>query len=59
MRLRRRGRTLGLWLAGVGAAISLLSLAGTTGYAGASFIWIPIDGFIIWALATQRDAFPA
>lgn len=56
MALRERGRTLGMIVAGVGAVLAIL---GARGAPATSIVPIAIDGFIIWALGSKKDAFRA
>ncbi|MEO8476495.1 MAG: hypothetical protein ABI572_05510 [Actinomycetota bacterium] len=54
LRLRPLGRTLGFVFAGLGFVGGLAQLSGRP---GSAIITLMADGFILWALATNREAF--
>jgi uncharacterized membrane protein (DUF2068 family) len=54
LRLRQNGRFLGLASAGIGIVIGLAGLASTP---GRSLVTLAVDGFVVWVLITETDAF--
>jgi hypothetical protein len=54
LRLSPAGRTLGFIFAGLGLFGSVVQLGQNP---GSSIVMLVVDGFVIWALATNRDAF--
>ncbi len=54
LRLRPLGRTLGFVFAGLGFVGGLAQLSGRP---GSAIVTLAVDGFILWALATNRQAF--
>jgi hypothetical protein len=54
LRLQETARVFGLVLAGVSMALTIVNVASG---AGAAFLGIAIDAFIIWALVTNKELF--
>jgi hypothetical protein len=53
LRLRPNGRTIGLIVGSIGIVIGLVSLVSS----GWGLVTIALDGFVVWVLATEADAF--
>jgi len=54
LRLSPGGRILGFIFAGLGVFGGIVQLGANP---GSSIVSLAVDGFVIWALATNRDAF--
>ena len=54
LKLREQARVVGIVIAGVSALMTIITIAGG---ASGGILGLAIDGFVIWALVTNKELF--